>query len=385
MGWRALRAKIPALEGQVYLNTGVSGPSPLTAVEEETAWVRHLAEKGPGRPDVMEAAREHVERVRALAAAFIGAEAHELVLTNSCSDGIAHVAAGLEWEPGDEVLVSDLEHISGLLPWYDLARRKGVVVRYIPLRNGHLTVEDLAAAMTERTKLLCMSHVAYNTGARLPVEAAARLARERGALLLVDGAQGPGQIVVDVKALGCHFYACAGQKWMLGPDGTGTLYVAEDALELLTPTMLGWASVVHDGAPPEQFQFKPGAARLEVAGKHVPSWASFAMSLDCLQTAGVHDTEDRIRGLAGHTRRLLADVPGLRFITPDDEALWSGLLVFTLDGVTAEDAVEALWEKHRIVCRTIPQFGAVRISIHAYNTVEELDLLARALHELATA
>src|SRR5690625_4934595 len=117
--------------------------------------------------------------------------------------------------------------------------------------------------MSERTKLICISHVAYNTGARLPVEEVATLARERGALLLVDGAQGPGQIAVDVKSLGCHFYACAGQKWMLGPDGTGALYVAGEALDLLTPTHLGWASILHDGTPPSDFKWKPGAARLE--------------------------------------------------------------------------------------------------------------------------
>lgn len=385
MGWRALRASIPALERQVYLNTGVSGPSPLPAIEEELSWVRHLAQHGPGRPDIMEAAFEHVERVRALAAAFIGAQARELAFTHSCSDGIAHVAAGLSWEPGDEVIVSDLEHISGLLPWFDLARRKGVVVRYVPLRDGHLHVDDVAATISPRTKLICMSHIAYNTGARLPVEDVATVARERGALLLVDGAQAPGQIVVNVKELGCHFYACAGQKWMLGPDGTGTFYVEEDSLHVLTPRLIGWASVVHDDTPVEQFRFKPGAARFEVAGKHVPSVAALAMALDSLQTAGVQDTENRIKALVGHVRQQMAAVPGLTFVTPDAEQLWSGLIVFTLAGMTPDEVVESLRDNYRIICRTIPQFDAVRISIHAYNTLDELEQLVAALKEVAGA
>lgn len=379
VSWRALRANIPALEGQIYLNTGVSGPSPVAAIDEERTWVRHLAENGPGRPDIMEAAREHVERVRALAAAFIGAGADELALTHSCSDGIAHVAAGLDWSPGDEVIISDLEHISGLLPWFDLARRRGVVVRHVPVDNGGLNMDDVAAAVSDRTKLFCMSHVAYNTGARLPVAQVAELARDRGALLLVDGAQGPGQLVVDVKSLGAHFYAVAGQKWLLGPEGTGALYVDADALPLLTPTRLGWASIVHDGAPPEQFRFKPGAARLEVAGKHVPSLAAWAMSIDCLQNVGPQDVEARIRALVGYAREKLGRVPGLRFITPEDETMWSGLLVFAVDGAPEDALVQHLWQEHRIVCRTIPQFGAVRISIHAYNTTDELDALVAAV------
>lgn len=385
MAWRALRENIPALNKQVYLNTGVSGPATLAALEEELMWVRHLAENGPGRPDIMEAAFEHVERVRGVVGGFIGANADEIALTHSCSDGIALVAAGLAWQPGDEVIVSDLEHPSGLLPWYDLHRRFGVNVRWVSLRDGQLHVDDVAAAVTPRTKLICMSHVAYNTGARLPVQPVAQLARERDVLLLVDGAQGPGQIVVDVKQLGCHFYACAGQKWMLGPDGTGALYVEAESLDRVAPTLIGWASVVHDGSPAAKFEFKPGAARFEVAGKNIPALAGLAFALDGLQTVGVADIEERIIRLVTHVREELAGVPGLRFVTPNDESTWSGLVVFRFDALSPDDTVKALWENHRIVCRTIPQYDAVRISVHAYNTVDELDLLVTALKELAAA
>src|SRR5690606_37335432 len=163
--------------------------------EEELRWTRWLAETGPGRPDVMQAAFDELDRVRATLARFIGADADEVALTQSCSNGMAVVAAGLDWRPGDEVLVSEeLEHMSGL------ERRRGVVVRTVPARDGAAKAEDFEGAITDRTKLICMSHVAYNTGARLPVEEVARLARERGVLLLVDGAQGPGNVPVDVHA-----------------------------------------------------------------------------------------------------------------------------------------------------------------------------------------
>lgn len=383
MAWQRLRANVPALEKQVYLNTGVSGPGTLPALQEELTWVRHLAENGPGRLDIMEAALEHVERVRAEVARFIGAHADEVALTTSCSDGIALVAAGLSWQPGDEVIVSDVEHISGLLPWFDLHRRVGVHVRSVPLRDGILHVDDVAAAMSPRTKLICLSHIAYNTGARLPVQQVAAVARGRGALLLVDGAQGPGQIVVDVKQLGCHFYSFPGHKWMLGPGGTGGLYVEEQSLDLVAPALIGWASVEHDGSSPAEFTFKAGASRYEVAGKHVPSLAGWAVGLACLRTVGLRAIEERITRLVGHVREGLSRVPGLRFVTPADESTWSGLVVFTFDGMTPDNVVQALWDNHRIVCRTIPQFDAVRISVHAYNTVDELDLLVRALMELA--
>lgn len=384
MDWRSLRESIPALREQVYLNTGVSGPPPVSSIEEEIRWTRRLAETGPGRPDVMEAAFAEVDRVRATIADFIGAKTDEVALTQSCSDGMALVAAGLDWQPGDEVLVSqELEHISGLLPWYDLQRKRGIVVRVVPADNYRLRIDDVAGAMTERTKLICMSHVSYNTGVKLPVADVAQLARERDVWLLVDGAQGPGHVATDVRELGCHFYSCAGQKWMLGPDGTGALYVAEDAVGSVQAVLLGWATVVHDGSPPERFRLHDNARRFEVAGKHVPSLAALARSVDALQSVGMTAVESRIHQLVGRLRTGLAAVDGVELITPDDPALWSGLVVFRIDGVDVEEAVKALWERWRIVIRWVPAPRALRASVHAFNTEEELDMLVAAVKELA--
>ncbi len=266
--WHELRNSIPALRDQTYLNTGVSGPPPTFALEEEVRWTRWLGETGPGRPDVMQEAFAELDRVRSAVAGFIGADEDQVALTQSCSDGMAVVAAGLPWQAGDEVVVSgELEHISGLLPWYDLQRRRGVVVRTVAARGGFLTADDVRRAMTDRTKLICMSHVAYNTGAQLPVADVAQLARDRGVWLLVDGAQGPGNVPVDVGRLGCHFYACAGQKWMLGPDGTGALYVAEEAVEAVQATHLGWASVVLEDKPVEQLRLHDRGAPLRGSGE----------------------------------------------------------------------------------------------------------------------
>lgn len=381
--WQTLRDSIPALREQVYLNTGVSGPPPAFAIDEEVRWARRLGETGPGRPDLMDEAFAEMERVRATVAGLLGAKPDEVALTQSCSNGMALIAAGLSWQAGDEVLISELEHISGLLPWYYLQRKYGVVVRSIPIENTRMPVDDVVRAMTDRTKLICMSHVSYNTGVKLPVADVAQLARDRGVWMLVDGAQGPGHVGVDVHQMGCHFYACAGQKWMLGPDGTGALYISEEALAEVEVPLLGWASVVHDGSPPEQFQLHPGARRFEVAGKHVPSLAALGRSVRALRSVGMGAIESRIHQLVGVLRTKLAGVPGVELITPDDPASWSGLVVFRVDGVDVESAVKALWERWRIVCRWIAAPRALRVSIHAFNTEDELDVLVRAVDELA--
>jgi len=382
--WHELRNSIPALRDQTYLNTGVSGPPPTFALEEEVRWTRWLGETGPGRPDVMQEAFAELDRVRSAVAGFIGADEDQVALSQSCSDGMAVVAAGLPWQAGDEVVVSgELEHISGLLPWYDLQRRRGVVVRTVAARGGFLTADDVRRAMTDRTKLICMSHVAYNTGAQLPVADVAQLARDRGVWLLVDGAQGPGNVPVDVGRLGCHFYACAGQKWMLGPDGTGALYVAEEAVEAVQATHLGWASVVLEDKPVEQLRLHDGARRFEVAGKHVPSLAALRRSTEALRRIGMAAVENRIRHLVARFREGVSRVAGVHLVTPADPDLWSGLVVFRIDGVDVEEAVRRLWERRRIVIRWIPSPRALRASFHVFNTDDEVDALVEAVKELA--
>ncbi|HLT59487.1 MAG TPA: aminotransferase class V-fold PLP-dependent enzyme [Limnochordales bacterium] len=380
-----MRASIPALQEQVYLNTGVSGPPTREILEEELAWVRRLGQQGPGSFGVLTEALDYLDQVRGALARLIGAEPQEIALTHSCSEGLAIVAAGLPWQAGDEVVVTDLEHISGLLPWFHLARQRGIAVRRVPDRDGRLVVDDVRAALTERTRLICMSHVAYNTGAVLPVADVASLARERGIWLLVDGAQGAGQVPVDVKALGCHFYAGAGQKWLLGPDGTGFLYVDQAALDAVAVTWIGWASVVHEDVPAGAFRFHPGARRFEVAGLHVPSFAALGKGADLWHSLGVAAARGRILALVDRLREGLARLPQVEILSPGPEPLRSGLVVFRMAGVDAPVAVEQLWERHRIACRWVPAPRAVRVSVHAFNNEDDIDRLVAAVGELVRA
>ncbi|MBO8141274.1 MAG: aminotransferase class V-fold PLP-dependent enzyme [Firmicutes bacterium] len=380
--WRSLRESIPALQDQIYLNTGVSGPPPAAVLDEERRWAERLGRLGPGRPDVLAEADAELERVRQAIAGLLGAGPDEVALTRSCSEGLAIVAAGLPWQPGDEVIVSDLEHISGLLPWYQLARERGVIVRRLSRTRGMITADEVAGAVSPRTRLICMSHVAYNTGAVLPVADVAEIARKRKIWLLVDGAQGPGQMPVNVRELGCHFYACAGQKWLLGPDGTGALFVDREVLENVAVTRISWAAVARESEPAERFRLHETARRFEVAGYHVPSLAALGRAVTLWHELGPDRAQDRIRELVGRLREGLARIPGVEIIGPDDETRRSGLVVFRLPGVDAERAVRLLWERHRIVCRWLPDPKAVRASVHAFTDEADVDRLALAAAEL---
>lgn len=410
-----LRREIPLLERWIYMNTGTSGPFPVAVTEAQIDWIRRLERDGGGSPAVWQAMNSLLERTREAWARMLGAPAvGDIALTHNTSEGLALVAAALDWQLGDEVIVSDLEHISGLLPWAHLQRRHGVVVRFLETREGNLTVADVQAAITPRTRLICFSHVSYSTGAILPVQELCRLARERGILTLIDGAQAVGQFPVNVAELGCDFYAAPGQKWLLGPEGTGALYVKAEHLPRLTPPLVGWASAARmfvSFSGEEEEWLHPDARRFEVATPPLVAVAGIEAALKFMENLGMEAVWNRVSGLARECRRRLAELPGVRVWGIDEPDQFSGLVTFSLeqegapaqlvspgeDGTTSgsgeegeardeaggpltpEAVVERLFREHGIVCRSIPHPRGVRLSLHAFNTEEEIQQVCGAL------
>jgi len=218
-------------KGLRYFNCGSLGPTPRVvrkaALQAWNALEENPAEQGYG------ALLQAMEAVRAKAAVLLGCKVGEMALTHSTTDGMNTIAQGLGLAKGQHILTSDQEHLGGRLCWDYFARRSGVqidtVTLPVSLFDPRVIVDRFAAKITADTKIISVSHVTYTTGLLMPVRELAELARARGCLLVVDGAQAPGGITVDVKALGCHAYATSGHKWLLGPAGTGLLYLCDDA------------------------------------------------------------------------------------------------------------------------------------------------------------
>jgi len=376
MDFQALREQLPALRDRVYLNTGTSGPMPLAAARAGEALSRLILEEGFASPPAIEAYVKALDGARAAFARAIGAEASTIALMHSTSEGIGTVAAGIDWRPGDEVVFSDLEHISGIAPWVELSRRIGVKIVNLRSEGGYLSADQFEHALGERTRLVCLSHVSYSSGAELPVKEVSALAHERGALVVVDGAQGAGNVPVDVEDIGCDFYAVPGQKWLLGPEGTGALYVNKRALEVLKPTRVGWASVAQEEPLKAEARLHVDARRFETGTVHAPAFAALAASIGVLESVGWDRIAARNRALASLARRRLASIEGARALTPEDRA--TGLLTFAIEGVDPDRAVKFLWER-RIVIRSIPRRGALRASFHAFNNEEDVERLVEGV------
>ncbi|SNZ17924.1 Selenocysteine lyase/Cysteine desulfurase [Natronoarchaeum philippinense] len=362
-----LRADTPALRDGVYLNFGAHGPSPRYVVDAADEFVRSHEFDAPVRDDPYDAAFDAFDRTRERVADFVGAEADEIALTESTTAGINAVANAIDWASGDAVVRTDLEHPAGTLPWQRL-EREGVEVRVVETEDGRVDPDDFAEAV-EGATLACFSAVTWTHGTQLPVSELVDIAHDAGALALVDAVQVPGQMPMDVGAWGADAVAAAGHKWLLGLWGGGFLYVDRDVAETLAPRTVGYRSVETPTADP--YEFAPGARRFEVGSANPAPHVALGEAIDAIDEVGVDRITERIQELAG---RLADGVPEERLRSPATPE--SGLVTIDVDDPGA--TVDRL-AKEGIVVRALPHPNAIRASVHAVNTADDVDRLLDAL------
>ena len=250
---RDYRQEFADFSPTVYLDCAYQGPFPRATVER----LRQAIElkSNPARLEAAEYFRLP-ERVRARIARLVGADTAEIALTSSATQGIGIVAAGLELGANDEVVVASSNFPSNLFSWLHL-RRKGVIVKVVRPTDGEVTLEQVAAALTARTRVLALDWVSYCSGYRIDLAEFGKLIHDRGGIFVVDGSQGVGGIELDLHALPVDVLACAAYKWLLGPYGTGFAYVRRDLVGQLDLPVINWCSVEgaedFDSLPKDQF------------------------------------------------------------------------------------------------------------------------------------
>src|SRR6056297_6681 len=358
-----LRAAIPALTRCTYCNTGASGPSPRNVVRAATDFLEHHAFEAPADEGPYTVAFDALEAAREVAAGHLGARAGDVAFTRSTADGINLVAGAIDWQPGDVVVRTDLEHPAGTLPWDRLEDTHDVEVRVLETEAGRVDLDDLKAAV-DGARLLLTSSLTWSHGTQLPVSEMVDIAHEAGAQVLVDAVQSVGQHPVDVQEWGADFVATAGHKWLLGVWGSGMLYVDPDALDSLRQTRIGYRSVEEMGAA--DYAYHEGARRFEVGTTSPAPYVALAEAIETMESVGLDTIESRVAGLTDRLKDGLGD----RLLSP--RGYESGLVTFAADD--PEATVERLGEQG-IVVRSLPHPEAVRASIHVFNTPEESDAL----------
>src|ERR671911_1641462 len=321
----ALRAQLPAVQTTGYFNTGSNGPIPIVAYEAADATARRELQQGRIVPGTYVENRERNRRFAAMAATIFGADADEIALTHSATEGLGTALMGMTWRPGDEIITTFQEHPGLMLPIALLARRFGVVTRYADIGDGSSgVIEALASRITSRTRVIAVSHVLWSTGAVLPMREISELARQHELMVVVDGAQSAGQVPVDLHAMDIDAYAMAGQKWLCGPEATGLLYVRRDRFADIAPTYGRYGQFEPSG----YFIPAEGAMRYEIGEFYSPAVAPPEAALRWLRDeVGLDWAYDRIATLGAEFRHRLMGIDGVTVITPVESM--AGLVNFT--------------------------------------------------------
>ena len=355
--------------GLAYLQTGSLGPTPVPVMNRAISVWKEL-ELNPtlyGYGSLEKA----MDEVRTKAARFLGCATEELVLTRCTTEGMNWVAQGLTLAAGDRVLTTDQEHPGGRVCWDYAARRYGVVLDVVVIppgeNNAAAIVDRFAKAITPRTRVLSFSHLLSSTGLRMPVAELSALARSRGCLAVVDGAQAVGGVAVDVKALGCHVYATSGHKWLLAPPGTGLLYLSDELGKAVDPIGL------QSGR--QAYSASSGVCS-------IPSVLGLDAAIDYISAIGIAKVEQHNLALGQRLHAALQAVPQVEVVSAAPGPLASPQLTYRLPATIASGTLAVrLLEKYNIQVKVVPGnwLNGHRISTHLFNSEQEVDKLVGAL------
>lgn len=370
-----------------YLNTGWAGPTPTPVVEAVKARLEYESQNGPTSTEVRDSGREIARLSREAVAALLNAATEEVLLTQNTTEGLGIVANGLSWSEGDEIITFGLEHAAALFASYRIQQRWGARVKRLDIETDHSAegiLEEVEQAVTDRTRAVIVSHIQYSCGLRMPVKEIVELVRPRGVLTLVDGAQTAGHVAVDVRGLDCDAYSIPGQKWLLGPDGTGALYVRQSLIPEIEPKRIDFANI--ERPMPHLMDVKAGDIDvLQGSTASTPLRAGFLEAVRFVRAVGIERIEARNLALSASLKRRLAEIGGVRVTSHMDGPQSSGLVTFTIDGADPKDVVSAMWRNDRILVRDVSFPNCIRASVDFFNTEDEVARLAVVVRAAAEA
>jgi cysteine desulfurase/selenocysteine lyase len=392
----AIRKDFPFLrDGRIYLDSTATSLTPEPVLNKMLEYYREYranVERGVYRASQI--ATDALEKARGEIARLINAKPEEIILVRNTSEGINLVASGLGLKKGDKVVTTILEHHSNFIVWLRARKRVGAKIEVIMSDvEGSLDLSDFERAMNSRTRIVAVTQTSNVLGVRPPVKEIIKMAHDKGALALVDGAQSVPHMKVDVKALGCDFLAFSGHK-MCGPTGAGALYMREDLQEKIEPLCIGGGTIEDVGI--DYYRLRKGPTGFEAGTPAIAEVIGMGAAASYLMEIGMpniasHDTLLTKRMLKG-----LEEVPKLTLYGPKDSKDRAGIFSFNLGKLHPHDLAIALDATAGVMVRSghhcaLPlhknvlnaENGTVRASVYLYNTEQDLDVLLSTLSEIS--
>ncbi len=371
----------------VYLDNAATTFKPTAVLDSiKDYYENYCANTHRGDYDIAHTADVKYDEARQIVANFIGADKNEVVFTAGASMSLNMIAYGYAkfLQSGDEILITEAEHASNVLPWFTIAKEKGCIVRYIPLtKEGRLTIDNVKKAMTDKVKVIAVAQVTNVLGFTVDIKSIAKIAHEHGAILVCDGAQSIPHFKVDVKDLDCDFLAFSGHK-MCGPTGIGVMYGKFNLLKDMEPLMSGGGMNARFNMCGEVSLLLP-PAKFEAGTQNIEGAIGLASAVKYLESIGMDNIENHEKELRKYA---IAKLKQLDNVILYNENAESGIITFNIKDVFAQDAATYFNSKGicvrsgqhcaKILIDFLGTVATVRASIYFYNTFEDIDALVEA-------
>lgn len=335
--------------------------------------------------DIVSKAWSMVEDTRKKVAQLIHAENPlEIGFVKNTCEGVSILADGYPFKAGDNVVIADQEHQANLFPWINLHQRKGVNLHVVASKNGEIDADDMIVAIDENTKVLTVSAVQFSTGFYSDLHKLGKACREKGIIFMVDGIQALGRLDIDVQDMNIDWLVAGTNKGLLGTLGAGIVYCTSRLVKEIIPPYASYQSVVSHVAPPaittnfDFLEWHPNSRRFESGNLSYNCINAINKGIELILELGIDEIERHVRKLEAYLRSKISDL-SLHVVQAADEKNWGGVVCVYYPPQADEQVMEIL-QKHKIHCTM--RGGYIRIGLGFYNTVEQMDIVSEALHEI---
>jgi len=400
-----IKKDFPLLREVVYLDTSSSAPPPLPTIRRIQDYYEHSPVNAGVRVSetvYYGATCEIVDRVtewatsarNSIARLVNAAAAKEIVFTKNTSEAISLVANTFPFKPGDEVIVTDVEHQSNIIPWLHTARQKSVGVKVIRgSADGVIDPDDLKKAITRKTRLISTAHITNIFGTIQPVEEIGKIARDHEVRYFVDGAQAGGRMPIDVQKIGCDYLSLCGRKALCGPQGISVLYGKTDALEILSPSVLGGRSARLLDLETMEYELSLIPFRFETGNNNNEGIIGLGASVDYLMALGMENIAARVNELGNYLYEKMSSDSRLVLYGKPEHSKLTGIFSFNAKGQDGPTVARRLWEVDKVLIspgthgspaamKKLGVDGTLRASLLFFTSESDLDRFIKALDKI---
>lgn len=373
--WQQVKKQFTVPDNLIMINAANLCPSPHTVSNKVLTFNRELNSNVSFQYRAVFTA----QRAKALAqlAEFVGVSKEEIGITRNTSESNGILVNGLDFKTGDEIIIWDQNHPSNGVAWEKRAQRSGLVIKKISVpvlpKTKDVLISPFEKAITSKTKLIAFSHVSNLSGIALPAKELCSLAKSKGVLSLVDGAQTLGLMDLNLYEMGCDFFTASTHKWLMGPMENGILYVKKSHIDQIWPAVIGggWKDDMHS----VDEKICVLGQRIETTTSALPDAIEYQLSI------GKKVIEERVVALNTYLKQQIqAKIPSATFVTPLAPELSAGIVIVSLAGKDSKEIYQKLYDTFGIACAST---GGIRLSPHIYNTLEDIDKVVSALAKLS--